>query len=55
MTNSSTLTDVDIKSVKIDGDRAMVVADIHFDTGEARYGDQTLLVREDGVWKVNAR
>ena len=55
MTNSSTLTDVDIKSVKVEGDRAMVVADVHFDTGAARYGDETLLVREDGVWKVDAR
>jgi|HubBroStandDraft_5_1064220.scaffolds.fasta_scaffold866892_1 hypothetical protein len=52
LTNSGSITEVDIKGETIRGDRATVVADVQFNSGATRSGERTDLVREDGVWKV---
>jgi hypothetical protein len=52
LTNSSSLTSVDIVSETIEGDRATVIVDAHFVSGETHYGERSTLVRENGVWKL---
>jgi hypothetical protein len=52
LTNSGTISDIDIREETIGGEHAVVVADVHFDSGATRFGERTNLVQEDGVWKV---
>ena len=54
LTKSSSLTGVEIVSENIQGDRATVIVDAHFVSGEAHYGERSTLLREDGVWKLTA-
>jgi hypothetical protein len=55
LSNSGTISDIDIREETIRGDHAVVVADVHFDSGATRYGERTNLVREDGIWKVTVQ
>jgi hypothetical protein len=55
LTNSGTIADIDIREETVRGDHAVVVADVHFDSGATRYGERTSLVREDGTWKITGQ
>jgi hypothetical protein len=52
ITRSGTLTDVQITSETIRGEKATVLADVHFKDDSVKLGDRTDLVQEDGAWKV---
>jgi hypothetical protein len=54
LTNSGTLADVEITRQVVDGDRALIVTDASFRTGDMHRVQQTRLLRENGLWKVSS-
>jgi len=43
---------IDVKSEKIRGEGATVIADIHFKDKSVKADDKSELVRENGAWKL---
>jgi hypothetical protein len=51
-TRNGTMTSIEIKSEEKRGEGAIVVANIHFKDNSTNEGDQTELIKENGVWRV---